>query len=381
MQFKEFSKEHLEFQEEVRDFAQNTLKPMAEDLERKSEFAMDLIMEIGKKGWMGIPIPQKYGGMGKDNISYILALEELAKVCGATAIFVAAHCSLCACPIYYDGTEEQKMKYLVPLASGKKIGSFGLSEPNAGSDAGGTETMAVKEGNQWIINGQKRWITNGSYADVIVFTAQTNKELRHHGINSFIVEKGTPGFSPGNKEDKMGLRSSNTAELLFDDCRIPDENMLGKEGEGFKVFMRTLDDGRISIGVLGLGLGEGALEEGIKFAKENERGGKPLIKYQWVEKLFADTATELEAARHLIYHAAYLKDARVKLSRESAMAKLYASEAGTKACRKMMDLIGKDALNRLFPIQRLLRDAKLMEIGEGTSEVQRIVISRELVGR
>ncbi|MBN2542269.1 acyl-CoA dehydrogenase family protein [bacterium] len=377
----EFSKEHLEFRDEVRDFAQNRLKPIAEDLERKAEFDYDLIMEIGRKGWFGIPIPEKYGGMGKDNVSYILALEELTKVCGATAIMVAAHCSLCVCPIYYDGNEEQKKKYLVPLARGEKIGSFGLSEPNAGSDAGGTETTAVLKDGKWVINGQKRWITNGSYADVIVFTAQTNKELKHHGIYSFIVEKGTPGFSPGNKEDKLGLRSSNTAELLFDECELPPENLLGKEGEGFKVFMRTLDGGRISIGMLGLGLGEGALESAIEFATTHERKGKPLIKYQWVQKLIADTATELEAARHLIYHAARLKDAKVDLNKEGAMAKLYASEVGTRACRKMMDIIGPDSINGTYPIQRLLRDAKLMEIGEGTSEVQRIVIGRQLLGR
>ncbi len=381
MDLMEFSKEHLEFRDEVRDFAQNRLKPVAEDLEREAEFATDLIMEIGKKGWFGIPIPKKYGGMGLDNVSYILALEELTKVCGATAIMVAAHCSLCVCPIYYDGTEKQKQKYLVPLASGEKIGSFGLSEPNAGSDAGGTETMAEFKDGKWVINGQKRWITNGSYADVIVFTAQTDKSLRHHGINAYIVEKGMDGFSPGNKEDKLGLRSSNTAELIFDECELPPENMLGKEGEGFKVFMRTLDGGRISIGMLGLGLGEGALDAGVEYAKTHERNGKPLIKYQWVEKLIADTATELAAARHLIFHAARLKDAGVKLTREGAMAKLYASEVGTRACRKMLDLIGPDALNRTYPIQRLMRDAKLMEIGEGTSEVQRIVIGRELLGR
>ncbi len=381
MELLEFSKQHLEFREEVRDFAQNHLKPISADLDRKEEFAFDLIKEIGKKGWFGIPIPKKYGGMGLDYISYIIALEELAKVCGSTAIMVAAHCSLACGPIYDEGTEEQKKKFLIPLANGEKIGSFGLTEPNAGSDAGATETMVKFENGKWVINGQKRFITNGTYADIVVFTASHDRSLKTHGISAFIVEKGTSGFSPGNKEVKLGLRSSNTAELLFDNCQIPEENLLGKKNEGFKVFMRTLDGGRISIGVLGLGLGEGALEEAIEYVNTHERDGKPLKYYQWVQKLIADTSTEIAAAKHLIYHAAMLKNEGKVLTKEGAMAKLYASEVGTRACRKMMDIMGTNSLNRTYLAEKLLRDAKLMEIGEGTSEVQRIVIARQILGR
>ncbi len=379
MELNEFTAKHHEFREEVRDFVEKEIKPVATELDARAEFPHELLKKISQKGWMGIPFPEKYGGLGLDNVSYIIALEEMSKVCASTAITLAAHISLACLPIYMKGTEAQKQKYLLPLARGEKLGSFGLTEPNAGSDAGATETTVVEEGNYWVINGTKRFITNSSYADTIVFTASHDRTLKTKGISAFIVEKGTEGCSAGKKEDKLGLRASNTAELHFEDCKIPKENILGQEREGFKVFMETLDGGRISIGVLGLGIAQGALDVGIEYIKTHERNGVPMSKLQWVQETIADLATEIAGARHLVYHAAYLKDKDAKITIEGAMAKLKASEIGTHASRKIIDIVGTEALTSAYPLERFLRDAKLMEIGEGTSQVQKIVISRELL--
>ncbi|MBC7187821.1 MAG: acyl-CoA dehydrogenase family protein, partial [Calditrichaeota bacterium] len=279
------------------------------------------------------------------------------------------------------GSAEQKRRYLPPLLRGEKIGSFGLTQPHAGSDAGATETTVQLNGDYWVINGQKRFITNGSFADVVVFTASHDPMLKTKAISAFVVERGTPGFSVGRKEDKLGLRASDTAELHFDDCRLPRSHLLGKEREGFKVFMETLDGGRISIAVLGLGIAIGALAYATSYVTSRQRGGTPIYRNQWVQEVIAEAATEIECARHLIYHAAALKDQGARVTAQSAMAKLYASEVGTRTCRRLMDVIGPEALLSSNPLQRLLRDAKLMEIGEGTSQIQKLIIAREILGR
>lgn len=382
MKFAEFTDRHKAFRDEVREFAKKELLDESTQIDRKGEFPWHIINKIKQRGWLGVPFPEKYGGLGLDATSYIILVEEIARVCASTAIMIAAHVSLACQPIYANGTEEQKEKYLVPLSRGEKIGSFGLTEPNAGSDAGGTETTAKLVGDKWLINGTKRFITNGHVADVIVFTASQDRTKKTHGISAFIVEKGTKGFEAGKEEDKMGLRGSITSELHFEDCELPKENLLGNEYEGFKVFMETLDGGRISIGVLALGIAQGALDYGIEYAREYSLNGKPLYKYQWVQKIIADAATEIMAARHLIYHAANLKDRGEKrVTEEGAMAKLYASEVSTRVCSKIQSILGKDGLTKKYPLERFLRDTKLMEIGEGTSEIQRLVISRQIFGR
>ncbi len=369
-------KKHEEFREQVQEFAKEHIAPLASKMDDTEEFPWEIIREMGKRGWMGIPIPQKYGGAGLDNLSYAIAVEEIARVCGSTSITLAAHTSLVVWPIFTHGNEEQKKKYLIPLARGEHLGSFGLTEPNAGSDAGGTETMAILNNDHYLVNGSKRFITNGTYADTIIFTASHDRSKRTHGISAFIVEKGTPGFEPVRKEDKLGLRASNTAELRFENCKIPKRNLMGKENDGFKVFMETLDGGRISIGALALGEAQGALDSALVFAKE-----KGLKRSQSVQNILADMAMEVSAARHLIYHAARLKDKKLTITIEGAMAKLYASEISMKVTSKAIDLIGMEALTNKYPVERFFRDAKLNEIGEGTSEVQRIVIARKLIGR
>lgn len=369
-------REHEEFREKIQEFARENIAPVATSLEDKEEFPHEIIKEMGKRGWMGIPIPKEYGGAGLDNLSYAIAVEEIARVCGSTSITLAAHTSLVVWPIYTHGNEEQKKKYLIPLARGEHLGSFGLTEPNAGSDAGGTETMAIPENDHYIVNGNKRFITNGTHADTVIFTASHDRSKGSHGISAFIVEKGTPGFQPVRKEDKLGLRASDTAELSFENCKIPEKNLVGTKNEGFKVFMETLDGGRISIGALALGEAQGALDSALLYAQE-----KGLKRNESVQTLLADMVMEVSAARHLIYHAARLKDKKMTVTLEGAMAKLYASEVSMRVTSKAIDLIGMDALTNKYPVERFFRDAKLNEIGEGTSEVQRIVIARKLIGR
>jgi len=368
--------EHEEFRQKIQEFAHEYIAPVATSLEEKEEFPHEIIKEMGKRGWMGIPIPKEYGGAGLDNLSYAIAVEEIARVCGSTSITLAAHTSLVVWPIYTHGNEEQKKKYLIPLARGEHLGSFGLTEPNAGSDAGGTETMAILENDHYVVNGNKRFITNGTYADTVIFTASHDRSKGSHGISAFIVEKGTPGFQPVSKEDKLGLRASDTAELSFENCKIPIKNLIGKKTEGFKVFMETLDGGRISIGALALGEAQGALDSALLYVQE-----KGLKRNESVQTILADMVMEVSAARHLIYHAARLKDKKMTVTMEGAMAKLYASEVSMRVTSKAIDLIGMDALTNKYPVERFFRDAKLNEIGEGTSEVQRIVIARKLIGR
>jgi len=369
------------FRAKVRDFADQEVLARAFEIDSKDEFPWDLVKKMSELGLLALYVPEKYGGAGLDVLTYAIAVEEVGRVCGSTGIFLAAHSSLGVFPVYVAGNEEQKQQYLIPMARGEKIGSFGLTEPNAGSDAAGTQTTAKLDGDHYIVNGAKRFITSGSIADIIVFTATKDPTLGYSGISAFIIEKGTSGFSPGNEEDKLGLRGSITSELIFEDCRIPKRNLLGKEGEGFRVFMETLDGGRISIGALALGIAQGALDVSARFVKDVTMTGKPLHKNQWIQSRIADMATEIEAARLLIYQAAQLKDNEQPYSREAAMAKYYASRIGMQACRTAIDIHGMLGLTKQYPVERFMRDEKLMEIGEGTSEVQKIVIARQVLGK
>ena len=372
---------YLKFREKVRDFADKEVAPRAKELDIKGEFPWDLIKRMAELELLALYVPKEYGGAGLDVLSYAIAIDEIGRVCGSTGIFLAAHSSLGVYPIYVAGSEEQKQKYLIPLARGEKIGSFGLTESNAGSDAAGTQTIAKLVGDEYVINGSKRFITSGEVADIIVFTATKDPSMGYSGISAFIVEKGTPGFSAGKKEDKLGLRGSITSELIFEDCKIPKENLLGKEGEGFKVFMATLDGGRISIGALALGIAQGALDASVKFVKENKKSGKPLKKSQFIQSMIAEMATEIEAARLLIYQAAMLKDNDMPYTKEAAMGKYYASLIGMKATDIAITIHGMLGLTKEYPVERFMRDEKLMEIGEGTSEIQKIVIAREILGK
>ena len=376
----EFSEELLMLRDMVRDFAENEIRPIAARIDETAEFPHQTVKKMGELGLMGIPFPEKYGGAGMDNVSYIIAVEELSRVCGSHGITLAAHISLGCSPIFLFGTEEQKMKYLKPLASGEGLGSFGLTEPNAGSDAGGTETTAVLKGDEWVVNGSKIFITNAEYCKTVVFTAVTGERDGKKRISSFIVEAGTPGFSVGKKEDKLGVRASSTAMLHFEDCRLPKENLLGREGDGFKQFLTILDGGRISIAALAQGIAQGAYEEAVKYASERKAFGKNISGFQAIQFMIADMATELEASRHLIYNAALLEDQGKSFIRESAMAKLYASEVAMRVTTKAIQIHGGYGYIQDYPVERMFRDAKICTIGEGTSEIQRIVIARDVMG-
>lgn len=372
---------HHEFRAKVKQFADEEVAPRAKDLDCKSEFPSDLVKRMGELGLLGVFIPEKYGGSGLDTLCYAIAVEEVGRVCGSTGISLAAHSSLAVAPIHFAGNEEQKQKWLIPLVRGEKIGSFGLTEPNAGSDASATRTTAKFVGDQYVINGSKCFITSGHVADVIIFTATKDPSLGYPGISAFVVEKGTPGYAPGKEEDKLGLRGSITSELIFEDCKIPKENLIGEEGDGFKVFMKTLDGGRISIGALALGIAQGALDYSIQFARTAVRNNKPLYKNQSIQSMIAEMGTEIEAARLLIYQAAMLKDAGEPFTKEAAMAKYYASRIGMKTTKAAIEIHGMLGLTKKYPVERFMRDEKLMEIGEGTSEIQKIVIAREILGR
>jgi alkylation response protein AidB-like acyl-CoA dehydrogenase len=373
------SKEHEEFRARVRDFAEGEIEPKAKELDETAQFPFDTAKKLGEMGFLGMVVPEEYGGSGLDTVSYSIAVEELSRVCGSTGITVAAHNSLGVYPIYLFGNEEQKRKYIPDLASGKKLGTFGLTEPDAGSDAAGTKSTAVLDGDSYVVNGSKCFITNASVGETLVITAVTDKTKGYKGISSFIAEKEMKGFSVGKKENKMGLRGSDTATLNFEDMRIPKENLLGKEGEGFKQFMITLDGGRISIGAMALGIAQGAYDKAIVYAKEREQFGRPISDFQAIQWKLADMATQLEAARHLIYHASELKDKGEKFIKESAMAKLFASEVGNFVTYQAIQIFGGYGYTSDYPVERYMRDVKLCEIGEGTSEIQRLVIARELL--
>jgi alkylation response protein AidB-like acyl-CoA dehydrogenase len=374
------TEEQRMFRRMVREFAENEIGPRAEQIDASDEFPFDIFHRMGQVGLLGLPFPPEYGGSGADYHSMVIALEEIARVSGSMAITLDAHTSLCCEPIYRFGTEEQRQKYLVPLARGENIGAFGLTEPQAGSDAGATQTRAVRDPQtgEWIINGQKIFITNGSIADVVVITAKTDPEKGTRGISSFIVEAGTPGFTPGRDEKKMGLKGSVTSELFFKDCRIPADNMLGEENQGFKQFLATLDAGRVAIGAMAVGLAQGAYDRATDYAKKREQFGQPIGNFQAIRWMIADMATEMDAARMMVHRAAWLKEKGQRFTKEASMAKLFATEMSERVCRKAIQIHGGYGYMREYEVERMYRDQRLCAIGEGTNEIQRLVISREV---
>jgi len=360
-------------------FADEVLAPRARDLDEREEFPTDIVGQLADLGFMGLPFPEQYGGAGLDTLAYAIAVEEISRACASTGITLAAHVSLGCGPVYANGTEEQKQKFLVPMAKGEAIGAFGLTEPGAGSDAAGTRTTAVRVDGGWKVNGEKIYITNGSVAKYITFTAVTEPGKGANGISAFIMDTATPGYKAGPREKKMGLRGSDTVAVYFEDCMVPAENMLGDPRGGFKAFMRTLTGGRISIGALALGIAQGAFEHSLRYSKERRQFGQPIANFQAVQFMLADMATKIEASRLLVYHAAMLKDAGRPFVKEAAIAKLFASEAANWVTDKAIQIHGGMGYMREVPVERMHRDAKLMEIGEGTSEIQRLVIARELL--
>ena len=373
-------KEHQEYREKIRAFAEEKIAPLATELDLKQRFPNEHLKPLAEMGLMGMVVPEQYGGTPVDTVSYSIAVEELSRVCGSTGITIAAHNSLGCFPIHKFGTEEQRRQYLPRGTGGGELLAFALTEPEAGSDAGATKTTAVRKADHWLLNGTKCFITSASHAFAAIATARTSAAPGVKGISSFIIEKGWPGYDMGKKENKMGLRGSDTAFMHFTDVKVPLENLLGNEGDGFKQFMITLDGGRISIGAMALGLAQGAYECALNYAAVAEESGVKLSEEQAIQWKLADMATEIEAARHLIYGASMMKDAGVKFSKESAMAKVYASEVGNRVCYQAIQILGEAGYRTgLFPAERMYRDVKLCEIGEGTSEVQRIVIAREII--
>ena len=361
------------------DFAENEVKPLAQEVDETERFPEETVEKMKKLGFMGIPQPKEYGGQGCDTLTYVLCVEELSKVCATTGVIVSAHTSLGSDPIKKFGTPEQIQKYLVPLASGEKLGAFGLTEPNAGTDASGQQTKAVLEGDHYVLNGSKIFITNGGKADIYIIFAMTDKSKGTRGISAFIVEKDFPGFRIGTKEKKMGIRGSSTTELIFENCIVPKENLLGKEGQGFKIAMQTLDGGRIGIAAQALGIAEAAFEETVKYVKERKQFGRPIAKFQNTQFVLADLKTKIEAAKLLVYRAAVAKDTQKIYSVEAAMAKLMAAEVAMEVTTKAVQLHGGYGYTREYPVERMMRDAKSTEIYEGTSEVQRMVISGNIL--
>ena len=374
-----FSKEHALLKQMYREFAETEVKPLAAEVDENERFPVETVEKMVKAGFMGIPFPKKYGGEGGDNLGYAMAVEELSRVCATTGVILSAHVSLGAHPIYQFGTEEQKQKFLVPMAKGEKIGAFGLTEANAGTDASAQQTTAVLDGDHYIINGSKIFITNAGYADTYVIMAMTDKSAGTRGISAFIIEADTEGFTIGPKEKKLGIKGSSTCELIFENCRIPVENRLGKEGFGFKVAMQTLDGGRIGIAAQALGIAQGALDETVNYVKERKQFGRPISAFQNTQFQLADMSSKVEAARLLVYKAAYNKDMGLPYSNEAAMAKLFASEAAMEVTTKAVQLHGGYGYTREYPVERMMRDAKITEIYEGASEVQRMVIAANLL--
>ena len=373
------SQEHIMLQKMYREFAENEVKPFAEEVDEKEEFPVETVKKLAKYGWLGIPIPKAYGGAGGDNIAYAMAIEELSKVCATTGVIVSAHTSLCAVPILEFGTPQQKEKYLPPLAKGEKLGAFALTEANAGTDASAQQTVAVLDGDEYILDGSKIFITNAGYADIYVIMAMTDKSQGTKGISAFIVEAGTPGFSIGKKEAKMGIRGSSTCELVFENCRIPKDNLLGKVGKGFGIAMKTLDGGRIGIAAQALGIAQGAIDATVSYVKERKQFGKALSYFQNTQFQLADMVAKTEASRLLVYKAADFKDKNLAYSNEAAMAKLFASSTAMEVTTKAVQLHGGYGYTREYPVERMMRDAKITEIYEGTSEVQKMVIAANLL--
>jgi len=363
----------------VREFAEGEIAPKAAEMDEKEEYDLSLWSKMAEMGLTGIPYPEEYDGAGMDSLGYAIAVEELSRVCASSGVLVSAHTSLCAWPIYAFGSGDQKEKFLAPLCSGEKMGAMGLTEPAAGSDASGIKTTAVKEDGQYVLNGTKIFITNAYLADTYVVFASTDRTKGNKGIAAFIVEKGTPGFTFGKKEHKLGIRASATYELVFENCRIPAENLLGEEGQGFKIVMMTLDGGRIGIAAQALGIAQGAYEQALNYSKIREQFGKPISANQGIQWMLADMATQIEAARLLVYQAAYLKDEKQPYSKQSAMAKLFASETAMAVTTKAVQIFGGYGYTREYPVERMMRDAKITEIYEGTSEIQRVVIAANIL--
>lgn len=377
MQFK-LSEEHEMIRKMVRDFARNEVAPTAAERDEEERFDRALFDQMAELGLTGIPWPEEYGGIGSDYLAYVIAVEELSRVCASTGVTLSAHTSLAGWPIYTFGTEEQKQRYLRPMAEGKKMGAYGLTEPGSGSDAGSMKTTAKRDGDHYILNGSKIFITNGGYADIYVVFALTDPESKQRGTSAFIVESNTPGFSVGKKESKLGIRSSPTTEIIFEDCRIPAENLLGEEGQGFKIAMQTLDGGRNGIAAQAVGIAQGALDAAIQYAKERHQFGKPIAAQQGIGFKLADMATGVEASRLLTYQAAWLESQGLPYGKESAMSKLFAGDTAMKVTTEAVQVFGGYGYTKDYPVERFMRDAKITQIYEGTQEIQRLVISRML---
>ncbi len=362
-----------------KEFTVNEVEPIAGEIDEEERFPVETVEKMKNNGMLGIPFPKKYGGQGGDILAYIMLVEELSKACGTTGVVLSAHTSLCCGPIYEFGTEEQKQKYLAPLAKGEKLGAFGLTEANAGTDAAGQQTKAVLDGDHYILNGSKIFITNAANADVFIVLAMTDKSKGTRGISAFIVEKEYEGFTIGKKELKMGIKGSATCELIFENVKVPKENILGKEGKGFSIAMKTLDGGRIGIAAQALGLAQGAIDETVKYVKERKQFGRSISKFQNTQFQLADMQTKVDAARLLVYRAAFNKDNRIPYSNEAAMAKLFASETAMEVTNKAVQLHGGYGYTREYPVERMMRDAKITEIYEGTSEVMKMVVSANML--
>lgn len=377
MHFK-LSEEHEMIRKMVRDFAKNEVAPTAAERDEEERFDRALFDQMAELGLTGIPWPEEYGGIGSDYLAYVIAIEELSRVCASTGVTLSAHTSLAGWPIFKFGTEEQKQTFLRPMAEGKKIGAYGLTEPGSGSDAGGMKTIAKRDGDHYVLNGSKIFITNGGIADIYVVFALTDPESKQRGTSAFIVESDTPGFSVGKKESKLGIRSSPTTEIMFEDCRIPVENLLGEEGQGFKIAMQTLDGGRNGIAAQAVGIAQGALDASVEYARERHQFGKPIAAQQGIGFKLADMATDVEAARLLTYQAAWLESEGLPYGKESAMSKVFAGDAAMKVTTEAVQVFGGYGDTKDYPVERYMRDAKITQIYEGTQEIQRLVISRML---
>jgi alkylation response protein AidB-like acyl-CoA dehydrogenase len=374
-----YSEEFLAIKRIVRDFAENEIRPHVMEWDETQTFPRDTLKRLAELGFLGVLIPAEYGGAGLGYTQYAMIVEELSRVDGSVGISVAAHNSLCTGHIYNSGTEEQRRRFVVPLARGEKLGAWSLTEPEAGSDAAGTQTIARRDGDHWVLNGQKTFTTHGTYGDICVAMAVTDKSAGHHGISAFILEKGMPGFSAGKKENKLGLRASDTSTVIFEDCRVPAENLLGDPGKGFVDALKVLDGGRISIAALGVGMAQGAYEAALQYAKQRKQFGRPIADFQAIQFKLADMATEIDAARLLMHRVSWMKDQGMQTTAQSSMAKLYAGEVAVRVANECVQIHGGYGYIKDYPAEKFYRDVKLCTIGEGTSEIQRLVIAREIL--
>lgn len=375
----DFTEEQLEIKRLARKFAESEIAPHAMEWDEAQRFPVDLMKKLARLGFLGILFPQEYGGAGLGYIEYVSVIEEISRVDGAIGLSVAAHNSLCSNHIFTFGSDAQKLRYLVPLASGEKLGAWGLTEPEAGSDASGTQTTAIKDINSYVLNGSKTFTTHGTYGDIFVLMAVTDRSKGNKGISAFILEKGMPGLRAGKKENKLGCRASDTSEVILENCRIPTENLLGEEGQGFINCLEILDGGRISIAALAVGMAQGAFEASLNYSRQRKQFGRPIAEFQAIQWKLADMATEIEAARLLTYRAAFLRDQKRRATKEASMAKLYASEVGVRVATEAIQIHGGYGYIKDYPVEKFYRDSKICTLGEGTSEIQRLVIARQLL--